>query len=70
MPKIHRLVAVDKNDLPVGVVTVPRRDERGTGGTITWTCGVADCTSTGDHQSSAANAVAALEHHLVRTHDA
>jgi hypothetical protein len=70
MPKIHRLEALDENDLPVGVVTVPRQDQQVPGNTITWTCGVIDCTATGAHESSAANAVAALEDHLALTHDA
>jgi hypothetical protein len=69
MPKIHRLEALDENDLPVGVVTVPRRDPQTPGAAITWTCGVTDCTATGDHQSTAANAVAALEDHLALAHD-
>jgi hypothetical protein len=69
MPKIHRLEVLDENDLPVGVVTVPRRDPQGGGNTITWACGVADCTATGDHQSSTANAVASFEDHLALTHD-
>ena len=68
MPRIRSLEALDENDLPVGVVTVPRRDAQLMSETITWTCGVADCTAIGDHQSSAANAVAALEDHLILTH--
>lgn len=68
MPKIRSLEARNANDLPVGVVTVPQPDRQVTGETITWTCGVADCSATGDHQSSAANAVASLEEHLARTH--
>jgi hypothetical protein len=37
MPKIHRLEALDENDLPVAVVTVPRRDPQVAGNTIAWT---------------------------------
>jgi len=70
MPRIRTLEARDENDLPVGIVRVPRQDAPLTVETISWTCGVADCTATGDHQSSAANAVAALEDHLISTHAA
>ena len=70
MPRIRNLKARDENDLPVGIVTVPRQDVQLISETITWTCGVADCTATGDHQSSAANAVAALEAHLILKHSA
>ena len=69
MPKIHRLEALDENDLPVGVVTILRGDAQGPSNTVTWTCGVIDCAANGDHQSSAANAVAALEDHLAVSHD-
>jgi hypothetical protein len=69
MPKIHRLEALDENDLLVGVVTIPRRYSQVPGNTITWACGVPDCAAMGDSQSNAANAVAALEEHLTLTHD-
>jgi hypothetical protein len=68
MPRIRSLEARDENDLPVGFVTVPRHDAQLINETITWTCGLTDCTATGDHQSSAANAVAALEDHLSLKH--
>jgi hypothetical protein len=69
VPRIHRLEALDENDLSVGVVTIPRRDPQVHGNTVTWTCGVTDCTARGEHQSNAANAVASLEDHLALTHD-
>ena len=69
MPKIHRLEALDENDLLVGVVTILRPDPQVPGNAITWTCGVTDCTARGEHQSNAANAVASLEDHLAITHD-
>jgi hypothetical protein len=69
MPKIHRLEVLDENDLLVGVVTLGQRELQVPGDTITWTCGVADCTARGERQSSAANAVASLEDHLAISHD-
>jgi hypothetical protein len=69
MPKISRLEAFDENDLPVGVVTIVRRETQGpSDNTVTWACGVADCTTTGEHQTNTANAVAALEDHLTLSH--